>query len=148
MRGFGGKRGYSGRGWGGCWTVARDTIMRIFEDTEEHLCAGDVIRELAQRGTPLPVPTVYRTLAWLEGAGFLRKEWVRGVQVYEWAGKPFHVHLLCKSCGQLVDVPVVEEVSEGWNALIGAVKHASGVEVHSGNLRLYGVCNNCKQGGV
>ncbi len=94
------------RGWR--MTPQRERIVEIFLDLPEgqHASADEVSRLLVQRGHPLSVSTVYRTLRVMARLGFLRElELGEGEKVYELnlLASRSHHHLVCAQTGEIVE---------------------------------------------
>ncbi len=94
------------RGWR--LTPQRERVIEIFLDLPEgqHVSADEVARLLRQRGQPLSVSTVYRTLRVMARLGFLRElELGEGEKVYELnlLASRSHHHLVCAQTGEVVE---------------------------------------------
>jgi Fe2+ or Zn2+ uptake regulation protein len=75
-------------------------------NTKKHLTA-DRIYEALSKKTPTPsLTTVYNTLGSFLEAGLVSAITITGTEVrYELTTSPHH-HLLCKRCGQIIDIDI------------------------------------------
>lgn len=79
--------------------------------------------------------TVYNTLQVLVEVGFLRELSDMGDSSYYEVNKELHPHAYCKSCGQLIDIPInLEREVDSWNVPF---------EVDSIRMTLDGYCEDC-----
>jgi Fur family zinc uptake transcriptional regulator len=122
-------------------TPLRRRVLSILSDSGEPLGAYAIIDRLSKlEGKPIAPPTVYRTLEFFEGHGFLHK--IESRNVFVPCEHPGHVHagvlLLCDSCGRSQE----REDSE----LVGALRKAAeqaGVELTPQMLEAHGRCHAC-----
>ncbi|MBI4260596.1 MAG: transcriptional repressor [Actinobacteria bacterium] len=83
--------------------------------------------------------TVYRTLQALAQAGLARTFPAgEGEVAYKLCEPGHHHHLICESCGRVVEIPSCEV--EGWAA---EVANRRGFEVSSHQADIYGRCDVC-----
>jgi len=89
--------------------------------------------------------TVYRTMNLLVGIGFAHKRFFgEGSAIFEPSvGKHHHDHLVCRSCGKIVEF-VEDEIEE----LQEQVARRHGFRLLSHRLNLYGICADCDAKGV
>ena len=88
-------------------TLPRLKILELFQNREpgqRHLSAEDVYRLLLSEDMDIGLATIYRVLTQFEQAGILvRRNFESGKALYELnEGEP-HDHLLCLSCGKVVE---------------------------------------------
>jgi Fur family transcriptional regulator, ferric uptake regulator len=120
---------------------AREAVVDVFLRVSEHL---DLQRlyELARRRNPhVGFATVYRTMKLLEEAGLaeVRRFGSQKGALYEVAaGKSHHDHLICESCGT-----IVEFVSEEVEALQDVIAEHHGFVLSRHRHELYGLCPRC-----
>jgi Fe2+ or Zn2+ uptake regulation protein len=104
------------------------------------------IPEILRMKPGLPQSSAYRNLAVLERSGVVRRiitsdEWAR----YELA-EPLaehHHHLICASCGAVVDFTVSSQLERSLDSALARVAHDNGFEVHDHRLDLLGRCATC-----
>src|SRR6056297_2853483 len=93
-------------------TLPRLKILEILEaNSQAHLSAEDIYRELLDSGEDIGLATVYRVLTQFEGAGLVTRHHFEGGQaVFELNEGEHHDHLVCVSCGKVVEF--VDDVIE------------------------------------
>jgi Fur family ferric uptake transcriptional regulator len=120
-------------------TRQRRAISAAMETFEDFRSAQEIHALLAERGEPVGLSTVYRTLQTLADAGeidALRTE--SGESIYRRCSATHHHHLVCRTCGATVEVegPTVEK----WTRSIAAAHGYSDV---SHTLEIFGTCGTC-----
>ncbi len=122
-------------------TLPRLRILSILEQrSEEHLSAEDVYKALLDAGEDVGLATVYRVLTQFEGAGLvIRHNFEGGHSVFELDSGQHHDHLVCLSCGTVVEF--VDTMIEKLQNDI-ASKHGFRIMEHS--LVIYGRCPSCE----
>ncbi len=124
----------------------RETILNYFGERDMHVSAEHLYLELKQRGENLSLSTVYLNLGVLKSAGLVREfSGIGGEALYDSNVGPHH-HLICKSCGAILDLPEVA-VSEVplKDFLKTHAEHASGWQLDEPNLDLHGLCPTCRK---
>lgn len=120
-------------------TRQRRAVASAMESFDDFRSAQEIHELLADRGEPVGLATVYRTLAALADAGevdMLRTE--GGEAIYRRCSGAHHHHLVCRDCGATVEVegPTVER----WTSSIAAEHGFSEV---SHTLEIFGTCPDC-----
>jgi Fur family transcriptional regulator, ferric uptake regulator len=123
------------------YTECRRTLVAVLV---EH--GPLTIPEILRRRPNLPQSSAYRNLAVLERSGVVRRiitsdEWAR----YELA-EPLaahHHHLICASCGAVVDFTVSNQLERSLDVALNRVAHDNGFEVEDHRLDLVGRCATC-----
>ncbi|MCF7849199.1 MAG: transcriptional repressor [Kiritimatiellales bacterium] len=86
-------------------TQARKIVLTQVFSRHDHFCADDLAAALATGPNHVSRGTVYRTLALMEEAGFVRV--IRDTDVhahYEHTYKhPHHEHMVCDACGDFIE---------------------------------------------
>ncbi|TAK91831.1 MAG: ferric iron uptake transcriptional regulator [Burkholderiaceae bacterium] len=84
-------------------TGPRLKILELFKNnTQRHLSAEDVYRQLVQENMDVGLATVYRVLTQFEQAGLLaRSHFETGKAVFELNEGTHHDHLVCLTCGRV-----------------------------------------------
>jgi Fur family transcriptional regulator, ferric uptake regulator len=113
-------------------TDQRDTILRTFLDTRDHLSTDELHRLVKRRDPKIGITTVYRTLKLLTECGVARYEH----QHY----RRSHHHMVCTECSSSVEffLPEIEQLEKA----IGR-KHQFDTTRHS--FQIYGLCSDCKR---
>ncbi len=123
-------------------TEQRDTILRTFLETREHL-STDQLHRLVQRKDPgIGFTTVYRTLKLLAECGLASEvAFHDGIARYEHQfNRRSHHHMVCVECGGSVEFfsPEVDKLEQE----IGR-KHHYVTTRHT--FQIYGICEECRQ---
>jgi Fur family ferric uptake transcriptional regulator len=119
---------------------ARAAILEAFAACEEHVSAEELTALVRHRLPGVSPSTVYRTLNVLVGAGLATaRAFGDGHTRFEPARADHHDHLICTSCGQ-----VVEFRDDEIERLQAAVAREHGFEIATHKLELYGRCNACR----
>ncbi len=124
-------------------TAQRQAIAEVVLESERHLSADDVERDLAVRGVMVGTATVYRTLEVLVRSGLVvERDFGEGFKRYEPArDEPQHEHLLCTVCGNVTEFS--DERLERMTTLV-AETHGYARQRH--RLVIFGVCPDCQRG--
>ncbi len=124
-------------------TAQRQAIAEVVLESERHLSADDVERELAVRGVMVGTATVYRTLEVLVRSKLVvERDFGEGFKRYEPArDEPQHEHLLCTVCGNVTEFS--DERLERMTTLV-AETHGYARQRH--RLVIFGVCPDCQRG--
>jgi Fur family transcriptional regulator, ferric uptake regulator len=120
-------------------TPQRMAILHALRHAGGHLSPTEVF-ERARRAQPgLTETTVYRTLEFLADKGFAQVAHVGGGRlVYELTGHDHH-HLICRSCGQEVEVEHVALLP-----LYKQLMSSTGYKLDSSHVTLFGLCPKCQ----
>ena len=115
-------------------TLPRLKILEILErQSDLHLSAEDIYRELLDSGEDIGLATVYRVLTQFEGAGLvIRHNFEGGHSVFEIDSGDHHDHMVCIESGD-----VIEFVDEEIEKLQHAIAEKHGFELVDHNLVLY-----------
>lgn len=124
-------------------TFPRLKILDIFRRAEpRHQSAEDVYRTLIAEDVEIGLATVYRVLTQFEQAGILTRSQFDGTRaVFEINDGDHHDHLICTSCGKVVefhDVSILDRQQ--------AIAEEHGYSLESHTLMLYGICPDCSAG--
>lgn len=121
-------------------TPQRQMILRYLKETHEHPTAEQVYKQVGQEFDGISMATVYNTLHRLKELGVIR-ELSYGDMSSRYDGNDSeHAHLVCESCGEVVDVPCppLEQTALASEA-------AHGYALVSYRLEYYGICPRCQQ---
>ena len=104
-------------------------------NSEHHLSAEDIYKQLLSSGEDVGLATVYRVLSQFEAAGIVKRHnFEEGLSVYEIAEDEHHDHMICVDTGAVNEFS--DELIEERQKLI-AEKY--GYELVDHKLELYGV---------
>jgi Fe2+ or Zn2+ uptake regulation protein len=108
-------------------------VLEALRASASHPTAQEVYDEVRQTRPRIWLATVYRILRQLSEQGVIK--------VWGYARTHRHDHAFCTECGALLDQPVEVELSR--EALEKAA-HATGIEMGSHEVRIYGRCQSCQ----
>ncbi|HET8731026.1 MAG TPA: ferric iron uptake transcriptional regulator [Moraxellaceae bacterium] len=121
-------------------TLPRLKILELLETSRlRHMSAEDVYKSLLDQGEDVSLATVYRVLTQFEAAGIVeRHHFEGGHSVFELMDTAHHDHLVCTSCGKVVEFKdeVIEERQR-------QMAEAHGFSLTDHSLYLYGMCAEC-----
>jgi Fur family transcriptional regulator, ferric uptake regulator len=122
-------------------TPQRMMIIEAIENSDKHISAEDIYAQVVAKYPNVNVSTVYRTLELLEQLGLVTKtEMGVGRIMYHPLEKGHHHHLVCRSCGKVLDLdesaltPLKESLLRDYQ-FTADLRH----------LGILGLCTNCKQ---
>jgi Fur family ferric uptake transcriptional regulator len=104
------------------------------------MAAEEVMRWAAPRSSGLNLATVYRTLELLVSLGLVAQTDLGGeATAFELVGGAPHHHLVCESCGAVI------EMDDGlFQSLRSDVLRRYGFDARSRHIALFGVCRDCQ----
>jgi Fur family ferric uptake transcriptional regulator len=104
-----------------------------------HATPDQVHAEVARTASGINITTVYRTLELLEELGLVTHTHLsHGAPTYHGVSDEQHVHLVCRSCGGIDDVP-----ADVLDALAQTLSQEKAFLVDVGHVALFGVCAAC-----
>ena len=104
-----------------------------------HATPDQVHAEVARTAAGVNITTVYRTLELLEELGLVTHAHLsHGAPTYHAIGEQQHVHLVCRECGRLSEMPLdlLAPVAE-------TVRRERNFRVDVEHVALFGVCGDC-----
>ncbi len=123
-------------------TEQRDTILRTFIETREHLSTEELARLVRRRDPRIGYTTVYRTLKLLAECGLASEvSFHDGIARFEHQyNRRSHHHMVCTECGSSVEFfsPEVDRIERE----IGR-KHRYLTTRHT--FQVYGICETCRK---
>ena len=122
-------------------TLPRMKILELLESgVLRHQSAEDIYKALLDQGEEIGLATVYRVLTQFEGAGLVSRHHFEGGQaVFELNQGEHHDHLVCVSCGKVVEF--VDDVIEQHQ---NQIAKANGFHITEHSLIIYGRCKDCQ----
>lgn len=124
-------------------SVKRDAILAAMRATKAHPSAQQLYDALRKDWPQLSLGTVYRDVAQLKNAGYIRTVCtVNGQERYD-ANVEDHIHFVCEECAGVTDLPGEVLSDELCRSL-----EECGLSVHSADLTLKGVCSGCQSAAV
>lgn len=119
---------------GGRVTTARRLVIETLLATPGHVSADDIAANVRREHPEVHLSTVYRTLESLEELGIVRHTHVgHGAATYHVG--PLHQHLVCETCGAVVDVP-----ASALDELASRLRDEYDFDLHVGHFALLGRC--------
>lgn len=89
-------------------THPRMLVLQLLQEIGGHRSIDELVRELQERGTPLPRSSVYKVIATLvERELVMLADAGPGHALYE-VSVAWHHHFVCVACGTVVDIPCVK----------------------------------------
>ena len=126
------------------FTMARRLVVRTLADAGGPMTAGDLHERLRE---DIPLSSLYRSLAILEGARVLAKEHdTSGIARYELAEwlSGHHHHLVCNSCGEVRDVIVPPDTEHTITDLVERIASRAGYRATGHRIDIEGTCRACR----
>src|SRR5512141_974320 len=123
-------------------TEQRDTILRTFLETRDHLSTDELHRLVKKKDAKIGFTTVYRTLKLLAECGLASEvAFHDGAARYEHKyNRRSHHHMVCTNCGTSV---------EFFSPEIGKLEHEIGrrykFSTTRHNFQIYGLCESCRK---
>ena len=120
-------------------TRQREQILTVFLRME-HITAEQMYRLLNKKNPHIGLATIYRTLNLFCEAGLAQARHFGAQTQYDnVAHKGHHDHLICTSCGKIVEFEncEIERLQE-------EVAAKNGFTIQTHKLELYGLCSSCR----
>lgn len=125
------------------YTAGRRAIISLLLSAGHPVSIGDI----ADRLPGVPRSSAYRHLTDLEAAGIVRRvtandEFTRFELAEDLTGH--HHHLLCLSCGKVIDITLPASLEHDIAAAISQLADTEGFQAHSHRLDVLGLCAECR----
>lgn len=116
-------------------------ILELMESGDlRHQSAEDIYKALLKQDEEIGLATVYRVLTQFEGAGLVTRHHFEGGQaVFELNQGEHHDHLVCISCGKVVEF--MDDVIEQHQ---NEIAHENKFTITEHSLIIYGRCESCQ----
>lgn len=125
-------------------TPQRLMIVRVLRNAEGHVSAAQIAEQVKQVYPFVDVSTVYRTLDVLKRMRLATStDMGAGDVLFEWAPAEPHHHLICSSCGYVIEIehrylaPLEEAVQ---------ADHGFAPDLH--HFAIFGLCRECQMAEV
>ena len=119
------------------YSIQREAILEKVSASHSHPTASEIYEEVRKKIPNISLGTVYRNLSQLsENGDILLLSVGEGCERYDGNVKA-HLHLHCKACGKIFDIPLNEE-----NELYRLAKK-EGFKCESTVCIMEGVCKDC-----
>jgi Fur family ferric uptake transcriptional regulator len=124
-------------------TVQRRMVLEILCASRDHLAVQDIQQQLHHNGIELTETTIYRILQWLKDVGIVSQtDLGRTGTVYQLVGAHPHHHLVCLSCGTVIDVG-----DDAIMPLRDYLRREYGFEPRIDHMAIFGLCPVCTAAG-
>lgn len=121
------------------YSKQRELVLAAVQQTKgQHPTADGIYTAIRTQNPSVSLATVYRNLNQLAEAGHVARISIPGSADRFDPVADGHSHLICRSCGELADIP-----SSTLPDLAAPVAAATGCLVESCALVLYGLCARC-----
>ena len=117
----------------------RQAVLDVIKNMRCHPSADKIYEECRKSIPNISLATVYRNLAFLEKQGVVGKVIGAGEKERYDVEMNTHCHVICKICGQIVDIPYPENLKDTLNKCI------DDLDCSSVALSFYNTCENCKR---
>ena len=122
-------------------TPQRLMILQAIEDATDHISADEIYAQVHSRYPQVNVSTIYRTLELLKELDLVTETDLGDGRVrYHCMGKGHHHHLVCHSCGNIIDVD-----ESLLDPLWAEIQNKYDFRVDMKHLAIFGRCSKCRQ---
>jgi len=135
-------------------TVSRIAILDILTKTNEHLSAEDIYMKVHPDYPAIGLTTIYRTLELLVNLGMIYKfDFGDGKARYELADGPkgiqHHHHLVCTSCGRVIDyTDFIQDEVDLLKKIENGLSKKYNFKIKNHLIQFYGLCDKCNTDSV
>ena len=119
------------------YSKQREVVLEILRSTKLHPNATTIYERAREAIPNISLGTVYRNLALLVEDGEILSVTVGDGNDHFDGDNSFHLHLHCKKCGSIADVPVDENMANLFEKESFCPQNAVCV--------VYGICRNCNK---
>jgi len=130
-------------------TKGRELTMRILAETDKHLSAEDVYLKVHAINNSVGLTSIYRTLEILVNMGVVSKfDFGDGRARYEmvegYKNSKHHHHLICTSCGRIIDYSdFLKEEKAFFKKIEGPLSKKHNFRITNHLVQFYGLCDRC-----
>lgn len=123
-------------------TRARAALIDIFSEKHTPLSATQLQTLLAKKGIEVNKTTIYREIDFL-----IQQSTIHTVAFddnttrYELASHDHHHHIQCTECGNVIDLPLQDELAE----IERNIRKTTGFTIKKHALEFFGLCPQCKK---
>ena len=118
-------------------TKQRQLILEAVRATNSHPTADELFQMIRRKLPTISLATVYRNLNFLSEIGEIRKLAMPGMQDrFDWRMDP-HDHMVCDTCGQVMDFVLPHDLGQ-------EIASACGAQVDGYTLVAHGTCAHCR----
>ena len=118
-------------------TKQRQLILEAVRATNSHPTADELFQMIRRKLPTISLAPVYRNLNFLSEIGEIRKLAMPGMpDRFDWRMDP-HDHMVCDTCGQVVDFVLPHDLGQ-------EIASACGAQVDGYTLVAHGTCAHCR----
>ncbi len=119
-------------------TPQRELVLAAVERLG-HGTPDEILQAVREQSEAVNISTIYRTLELLESLGLVRHTHLSDrAPTYHSTTGPEHVHLKCRSCGEVTDAdPAL------FGPMLESLAAEHGFTVDLGHLTVFGLCRKC-----
>lgn len=122
-------------------TPARLAVLSLLESTDRPVDVSTIIQYLKEQGIKADKVTAFRIINVFTDRGLTKRVQLQeGKFRYELSSKVDHHHLVCESCGDIVDVSDCN-----IKGLEQEIERKRNFTIRSHSLEFFGICANCQQ---
>ncbi len=117
-------------------TPQRTLILQTFLSLKGHPTVEDIHWQLPQ----ISLATIYNNVKLFVSLRILKElPYGNGLSKYELANQPNHYHILCESCGEIIDFnyPTLSQIEHVAHKL-------TQFNIYSHQMEVYGLCKSCQ----
>jgi Fur family ferric uptake transcriptional regulator len=119
-------------------TPQRGLVLEAVQ-TLEHATPDEILSHVRERAVGVNISTVYRTLELLEDLGLVTHSHLgHGAPTYHSSTVPEHVHLVCRECRAVTEVPPA-----AVDSLVLRLQADLGFRTDVNHLTVFGTCASC-----
>ncbi|MFI6476340.1 Fur family transcriptional regulator [Nonomuraea sp. NPDC050663] len=120
-------------------TPQRQLVLEAVKELE-HATPEEICTKVRETARGVNISTVYRTLELLEELGMVTHTHLsHGAPTYHLASEANHVHLVCRSCGSVGEVPL-----SAADGLVKGLEETAGFAADARHLTVFGQCRECR----
>src|SRR3954468_11422736 len=123
---------------GGRMTVPTRTVISILASSDDHLTADDLIAAVEARIAGVSPSTIYRVVQRLGDLGIIEHVHSGNGPAFYHLREHGHAHLVCNSCGLVIDLP-----DHVFTGLTKVALDRFGFSVNAHHSALLGLCASC-----
>lgn len=124
------------------YTEQREIVLDVLINADGHLSAEDVYNDIKNnyKDSNIGIATVYRALSFLEEVHLITSiTFGTDGKKYESNTKSHHDHLICTSCGK-----IVEFMDEEIESKQEKIAKDNGFKITNHVMQLFGECKDCQ----
>lgn len=116
-------------------------VLDVVRAAHNHPTAIEIFDEVKDVRPGIGLASVYRILHHLVRQGKIRELKSNDDSSRYDGHVQRHDHAVCTQCGALLDIPMAIPLTQD---ILKAAAQATGIQLESHELRLYGICPNCQ----